>query len=237
MALVLLVAFEEELGPPPDFLTRNGETTDVHDPARSERSAALGDGRISSNAPAGAGPAHAEASLAAGASGDRPPCRAPDPGAGARDHGATAPRARHRRAPARRQRGAALQALDGRLAAMPQFQIPELAVFAVIALAMVGVLAYIYIPGSLKAEPRGRLYDGRRGRARSQRASPGDERRRPQAPTARRRARRISRRPRRSTRTTRTSCRCRPMLRPRSGARRRLRDQGLHDGRRSRRSS
>ncbi len=147
MALVLLAAFEEEPVPPPEYLTRNGDAhaaviTRVDDPPASAMGELV-------TAPVGEGPVTAEASLAAGTMGDLPPAMrpiqdqvreitestapSPDPGVRIRG-GSSAPRYR-------RSTG---------ISSLPQIRIPKLAVAAVIALAIVGLLAYAFLPGSVK---------------------------------------------------------------------------------------
>ena len=148
MALVLLSCFEEQTEQPPDFLTRDGDsaaqagrTVDVDEPP-----AAIGSVLV--EAPVGVGPAVAEASLAGAMDGWSPPARpiheqvreitdatAPAPATGVRLRGDSAI-SRYKRTTGPLQ--------------MPQFQIPRLAVFAALALAVVGLMAYLYIPGSLK---------------------------------------------------------------------------------------
>jgi hypothetical protein len=147
MALVLLSCFEQA-DLPPDFLTRDGERAGSAAVAVDEPPSAVSG--VFVEAPAGGGPVHAEASLAAGAADDwalpqRPiheqvreitDATAPLPAAGVRLRGEGAtPRYKRTTGPIQ----------------MPQLQVPRLAVFAVLALAVVGVLAYLYIPGSLKA--------------------------------------------------------------------------------------
>ena len=138
--------------------------------------------------------------------------RAPDPGAGAEITDATAPPP----ATGVRLRGDSALALqaDDRPAADAAVPDPALAVFAVIALAVVGLMAYLYIPGSLKenreADFTASVAAAREDNARAQATSdPGLKRQLLDDAQAKLGW------PRRSTRTTPTSCRCRPMSRRR----------------------
>ncbi len=148
MALVLLSCFEPEDERPPDFLTRDGEPVDDGFTGSGEEPPSVISGALV-EAPAGGGPGRAEASLAAGALDDwtlpqRPSheqvreitgatAPAPTTGVRLRGDGAT-PRYKRTTGP--------LQ--------IPQLRVPRLAVFATIALVVVGLLAYLYIPGALK---------------------------------------------------------------------------------------
>jgi type II secretory pathway pseudopilin PulG len=145
-ALVLLACFEPEPERPPDFLTRAGDALGLSAPLDDTPPAALG---VLVGVPAGDGPETAEASLAAGTMGDfaLPPrpmheqvaeiaaSNAPPPATGVRLRGDSA--TPHYR----RSTGAG---------AIPQLRLPKLAVFAVFALAIVGLLAYVYLPGSVQ---------------------------------------------------------------------------------------
>ena len=148
MALVLLSCFEVEAEQPPDFLTRDGEHAGKRVTGASGEPPSAVSGALV-EAPVGGGPERAEASLAAGAMDDWAPrqrpiheqvreitdATAPAPATGVRLRGDGAtPRYKRTTGP--------LQ--------MPQLQVPRLAIFAVLALVVVGVLAYLYIPGSLK---------------------------------------------------------------------------------------
>lgn len=148
MALVLLSCFEEQTEQPPDFLTRGGGTAadNVIVPVDAPPASAAG---VLVESPAGTGPAPAEASLAAGSADawtlpQRPiyeqvreitDATAPPPPTGVRLRGEGA-------TPHYKRTTGPIQ--------IPQLQIPRLAVFAVLALAIVGLLAYLYIPGSVK---------------------------------------------------------------------------------------
>lgn len=148
MALVLLSCFEEQSEQPPDFLTRgggsagDGAAVSVDDPPAAVSGALV-------EAPVGAGPQVGQASLAAGAMDDwalpqRPiheqvreitDATAPPPATGVRLRGdSSTPRYKRTTGPIQ----------------IPQLQIPRLAIFAVVSLAILGVLAYLYIPGSVK---------------------------------------------------------------------------------------
>ena len=147
-ALVLLSCFEEQAEQPPDFLTRDGAGAQSNGTAGLEAPPdAVSMARV--EAPVGDVPEAAEASLAAGAADvwalpKRPiheqvreisDATAPPPTTGVRLRGDGAtPRYKRTTGPIQ----------------IPQLQIPKLAVFAALALAVVGLLAYLYIPGSLK---------------------------------------------------------------------------------------
>lgn len=148
MALVLLSCFEEQTEQPPDFLTRDGGTpADSTIISVDERPAAIAGARV--EAPVGVAPDLPQASIAAGAAEDwtlpsRPiqeqvreitDATAPPPATGVRLRGDSA-------TPRYKRTTGAFQ--------VPQLQVPKLAVFAVLALAVLGVLAYLYIPGSVK---------------------------------------------------------------------------------------
>lgn len=148
-ALVLLSCFEPDEETPPDFLTNDGVASDQAAIPLDDAPAASAQG-VLVGAGAPANPQAAEASLAAGAADGfvLPPrpiheqvreiheSTAPPPSTGVRLRGDDAA-PRYRRSTG--------------MAALPQFQIPKLAVVAVLALAVIGVLAYMYIPGSVKA--------------------------------------------------------------------------------------
>jgi serine/threonine protein phosphatase PrpC len=147
-ALVLLSCFEEQAEQPPDFLTRGGAGAQSNGTAGLEAPPdAVSMARVET--PVAAVSEAAEASLAAGtADGWALPRRpiheqvreitdatAPPPTTGVRLRGDGAtPRYKRTTGPIQ----------------MPQLQIPKLAVFAALALAVVGLLAYLYIPGSVK---------------------------------------------------------------------------------------
>ncbi len=149
LALVLLSCFEEQTEQPPDFLTRDGGGVgdQLIVAVDDEPPAAIGS--VLLEAPVGGGPESAEASLAAGSADDwalpqRPiheqvreitDATAPSPATGVRLRGdSSTPRYKRTTGPIQ----------------LPQLQIPRLAVFAVLALALLGLVAYLYIPGSLK---------------------------------------------------------------------------------------
>jgi hypothetical protein len=145
--LVLLSCFEPEPERPPDYLTRDGEGLELAEPPLDDAPpAALG---VLVGAPAGDGPEGAEASLAAGAMGGfaLPPrpmheqvaeivaSNAPPPATGVRLRGdSSTPRYR-------RSTG---------IGAIPQLRVPKLAVFAAAAIAIVGLLTWVYLPGSVQ---------------------------------------------------------------------------------------
>jgi len=147
IALVMLAAFEEEPSPP-DYLTKDGsQASAVLVPADDAHVSAQGTPLVGTAV--GHGPEPAEASLVAGAldAAPRPPqpiqdqvreikeSTAPPPPTGIRLRGqGAAPRYR-------RTTG---------VGPLPQLRVPKLAVAAVIALAIVGLLAYAFLPGSLK---------------------------------------------------------------------------------------
>ncbi len=148
LALVLLSCFEPEPEQPPAFLTRDGDITDAA-AAPLDDGGRRGDPGVLVGAPAGAGPEPAEASLAAGTAGAIPlPPRpiheqvreitestAPPPAANVRLRGDSAT-PRYRRTTG--------------TSPLPQFQIPRLAVFAVLALALLGAIAYWQLPRSVQ---------------------------------------------------------------------------------------
>lgn len=146
MALVLLSCFEAEAVPPPEYLTRAGATQDAEPAPLDDAPAAEG---VLVGAAAGDGPTTAEASLAAGDAGSVPlPPRpivdqvreitettAPPPGTGVRLRGESAA-PRYRRTTG--------------IVPLPQFQVPKIAVFAVVALVVLGAIAYWQLPGSMQ---------------------------------------------------------------------------------------
>jgi|GEM_PF-726399 len=147
MTLIMLAAFEEEAVPPPEYLTKDGGRAGAAIiPADNAPPAAQG---ALVGTAVGTGPEPAEASLAAGAIGDMPlPPRpvqeqvreitestAPPPATGIRLRGESAT-PHYRRSTG--------------LSPLPQLHVPKLAVAAVIALAIVGLLAYAFLPGSVR---------------------------------------------------------------------------------------
>lgn len=147
MALVMLAAFEERPAPPPGYLTKDGARAGaVIVPAGDAPGSAPG---ALVGTSVGTGPERAEASLAAGAIGDVPPpprpiqeqvreiteSTAPPPATGIRLRGENAT-PHYRRTTG--------------IGGLPQFHVPKLAVAAAIALAIVGLLAYAFLPGSVK---------------------------------------------------------------------------------------
>ena len=147
MALVLLSCFEAEPEQPPEFLTRNGAPVEPPPEARADDAAAA-EGLLVA-APASGGPEPAEASLAAGVIGDMPLPPRPIEEQVREITDATSPS----RATNVRLRGDSAAPRYRRstgIAALPQFQVPKLVVFAVIALALLGGLAYWQLPGSVQ---------------------------------------------------------------------------------------
>jgi hypothetical protein len=146
MALVLLSSFEPELEQPPEYLTRGGASREA-EPAPIDDAPVAGGMLV--GAPSGSAPPIAEASLAAGDAGSVPlPPRpiqeqvreitettAPPRGTGVRLRGESAA-PRYRRSTG--------------IAAIPQLQIPKIAVFAVLALVVLGAIAYWQLPGSMQ---------------------------------------------------------------------------------------
>jgi len=144
--LVLLSCFEPEPERPPEYLTRDGEGLELAAPLDGAPAAAHG---VLVGAPAGDAPEGAEASLAVGAMGDfaLPPrpiqeqvaeiaaSNAPSPTTGVRLRGDSAT-PRYRRSTG--------------MAAIPQLRVPKLAVFAAAAIAIVGLLTWVYLPGSVQ---------------------------------------------------------------------------------------
>ena len=146
MALVLLSCFEAEPERPPEYLTRAGAepapaTVPLDDAPASAEGVLVG-------TPSSGGPATAEASLAAAAGSIVLPPRpieeqvreitettAPPRGTGVRLRGESAA-PRYRRTTG--------------LGGLPQFHVPKLAVFAVIALVALGLIAYWQLPGSVQ---------------------------------------------------------------------------------------
>lgn len=145
-ALVLLSCFEVEQETPPDFLTNSGTDTRSAVPPLDDAPPAATGVLVA----AGNGPETAEASLAAAmADGALLPPR-PIKEQVREIHESTAPpastgvRLRGDGATPRYRRSTGV-------AALPQMRIPKLAILAVFALAVVGLLAYLYIPGSVRA--------------------------------------------------------------------------------------
>ncbi len=142
MALVLLSCFEAEAERPPEYLTRAGVAPEAPVPP-DDAPAAEG---VLVGAGASDGPVTAEASLATGAI-PLPPrpiveqvreikeTTAPPPATGVRLRGDSA-------APRYRRTTGILP--------LPQFQVPKVAVFAVLALALLGIIAYWQLPGSMQ---------------------------------------------------------------------------------------
>jgi hypothetical protein len=152
-SLVLLACFEAEPESPPGFLTHDGDAAATEFLPRDDAAAAAHGVLVGAGTPAD--PDSAEASLALGADGLILPPRpiqdqvreihestAPPPSTGVRLRGDGA-KPHYRRTTG--------------MASLPQLQIPRLAVAAVIALAVVGVLAYLYIPGSVKESREGKF--------------------------------------------------------------------------------
>lgn len=156
VALVLLTCFEEHADHPPDFLTRDGG------------GAGVGVSIDAPAPPAGDATPSAEATAALAESVSVGVARESTPAshAGAMDGDGWALRPRpvedqvreiketHVPLPATgvRLRGEGSKPSYKRTTgpvAMPQFPVPRLAIFAVIALAIVGLLAYFYLPGSV----------------------------------------------------------------------------------------
>jgi hypothetical protein len=155
-ALVLLSCFEEEAETPPEFLTRAG------DDAVSAAAAAADDDALTTtddadavstailDAPVAVGPPPAQATLAASETGwlpPRPPIKEQvrEITASTAPAGSTGIRLRGESAKPSYKRTTGIVPL-------PQFRVPKLAIFAAIALVILGVLAYAYIPGSLKED-------------------------------------------------------------------------------------
>jgi hypothetical protein len=151
LALVLLSCFEEETAELPDFLSRDGSPSDasIANAAVAEAEAVLGEAPPAAVAGVGAeasGPAMASASVGAAAfeAPQRPiqeqvreitESTAPPPATGVRLRGGSA-------TPRYKRTTGAIP--------IPQFQIPKLAIFAVLAVVVLGLLAYWQIPGSVK---------------------------------------------------------------------------------------
>ncbi len=173
-ALVLLSCFEEATETPPNFLTRAGDAAAAAPaPIVDDLRPATTTG-ILVEAPAGIGPEPAMASVAAGSIGDwAPPLQpahervreiaesnSPPPATGVRLRGDSS-------TPSYKRTTGAMQ--------LPQFQIPKLAIFAVAALAIVGLLAYLYLPGSVQESRESKfttlVADARTANARAQATS------------------------------------------------------------------
>ena len=147
MALILLSCFEPEPERPPAFLTQDGAAQPVASVSLDDAPPAIAGVLV--GADPGDAPIASEASLAAGGAGRvlLPPrpieeqvreiteTTAPPRGTGVRLRGdSAAPRYR-------RSTG---------LAAIPQFRVPKIAVFAVMALVVLGLIAYWQLPGSMQ---------------------------------------------------------------------------------------
>jgi hypothetical protein len=149
-ALVLLSCFEEETEAPPEFLTRAGDASsaDASAAAPPAHDAADAVATATIDEPVAVAPPLGQASIAAGDAGWLPP-RPPvqeqvrEITASTAPSGSTGIRLRGESAKPSYKRSTGI-------VPMPQFRVPRLAVFAAIALIIVGVLAYAYIPGSLK---------------------------------------------------------------------------------------
>jgi hypothetical protein len=173
--LVLLSCFDEPADTPPDFLTHNGSSIAAIPTSHDDGSGASATG-VLVEAGGGAPPEAPSASIAASLPGEgwvlppRPikeqvdeikesaaPLRAPD--VKLRGGGSNV---RYRKTT-----GAALP--------MPQFRIPRLAVFAAIALVVLGLIAYWQIPGSVQESREDRFVelvdDARAANARAQATS------------------------------------------------------------------
>jgi hypothetical protein len=149
LSLVLLSCFEQELEPPPDFLTRDGDTNGTSpDRAVADDGAATSETMLVGATVDGA-PDPAVASLAVSTPGDfelprRPIAEqvreitastAPSPSANLRIRGDSAT-PRYKRTTGN--------------GPIPQFQVPRLAIFAVATLILVGLVAWWQIPGSVQ---------------------------------------------------------------------------------------
>ncbi|MBF6600892.1 MAG: hypothetical protein IVW36_10330 [Dehalococcoidia bacterium] len=162
-SLVLLSCFEPELEAPPEFLTRAGEAAAAVDAAEGGAAA-----RTSVAAePVGVAPEPARAALAVG-SFDLPrrpvpeqvreitASTAPAPAAGVRLRGTNATR-RYKRS-------------TGGI--VPQFRVPRLALFGALALVVLGVVAWLTIPGRVQQDREQRfatlVSDARAANARAQ---------------------------------------------------------------------
>ncbi len=146
-SLVLLSCFETEPESPPDFLTHDGAALSPA-PESLDEAPSTAEGVLVGAAGSEA-PDAARASLAATFGDDfigpqRPiheqvreihESTAPPPATGVRLRGDSAT-PRYRRSTG--------------VAVLPQVQVPKLAIVAVVALAVIGLLAYLYIPGSVK---------------------------------------------------------------------------------------
>jgi hypothetical protein len=178
-ALVLLSCFEEETETPPEFLTRAGDdaasAADGAVSPQSSEDAADADAlaRATLDEPIAVAPPLAHASVAASEADwlpPRPPAQEQvrEITASTAPAGSTGIRLRGENAKPSYKRTTGI-------VPMPQLRVPRLAVFAAIALVIVGVLAYAYIPGSLK-EDRERTFqtlvaDARESNARAQATS------------------------------------------------------------------
>ncbi|HEX5478080.1 MAG TPA: hypothetical protein VFY79_00015 [Dehalococcoidia bacterium] len=176
-SLVLLSCFEQDLEAPPEYLTRAGDAR-ADEPDTMPDRAPDAIGHVADvPEPAGVAPEPARASLAAG-SFDLPrrpvveevreirESTAPPPNTGVR---LRAPNA----APSyRRSTGQSV---------LPRFHIPKIAIFAAAALALLGLVAWVYLPGSVKQNREDRfntlIADARESSARAQSTSdPGAKR-------------------------------------------------------------
>lgn len=151
-ALVLLSCFEEETEAPPEFLTRAGDDAMVSPPAEPPHDAASASAVATDllDDPVGVAPPAARASLAASDIEWLPP-RPPSQDQVREITASTAPSG----STGIRLRGESAKPSYKRttgIVPMPQFRVPRLAIFAALALVVLGVLAYAYIPGSLKED-------------------------------------------------------------------------------------
>ena len=176
-SLVLLSCFEQELEAPPEYLTRAGDAQgDAPDAAQERAQDAIGD-IADVPEPAGVAPRPARASLATG-SFDLPrrpvveevreirESTAPPPNTGVRLRGPSATPSY------RRTTGTGV---------LPHFHVPKIAIFAAAALALLGLVAWVYLPGSVKQNREDRfntlIADARESSARAQSTSdPGAKR-------------------------------------------------------------
>ncbi|MBI5287960.1 MAG: hypothetical protein HY873_03185, partial [Chloroflexi bacterium] len=151
LALVLLSCFEEPLDTPPDFLTHGGNTPEAAPPPIDDEPAPQTEGVLVGAGVQDGAPQTGEASIAAAMPGDGLPlpprpvleqvdeirestAPPPPPDLKLRGGGAT-PRYRKSTGPG---------------VAIPQFRVPRLAVFAALALVVLGLLAYWQLPGSVQ---------------------------------------------------------------------------------------
>jgi len=150
-ALVLLSCFEEPLDTPPDFLTTGGAEPSIESPPSREDDLAPAEGILLEVGAGGSGPEPATASRAAALPGDGwvlPPRPVTEQVDEIRESTAPpAPPAVKLRAGAS---GPRYRKSTGALAAIPRFRIPKLAVFAALALVVLGLIAYWQLPGSVQ---------------------------------------------------------------------------------------